>query len=108
MRFRDIAALLVILLASSGIATAQETTGSIRGRVVDSQALAVPGATVTAAGPQGSKSAATDSDGRFSLSFLTPGVYAVRSELQGFKTTEQRDVTVGLGQTVDVPLTMQV
>ena len=47
MRFRDIAALLVILLASLGIATAQETTGSIQGRVVDSQALAVPGALAT-------------------------------------------------------------
>jgi hypothetical protein len=108
MRFRDIATLLVILLASTGSALAQETTGSIRGRVVDSQALAVPGASVTAAGPQGTKSATTDSDGRFALSFLTPGVYLVRSELQGFKTTEQRDVVVGLGQTVDLPLTMQV
>src|ERR1700682_3626007 len=99
MRFRDIAALLVILLASLGIATAQETTGSIQGRVVDSQALAVPGATATAAGPQGAKNGTTDSDGRYSIPFLTPGVYAVRSELQGFKTSEQKEVTVGLGQT---------
>jgi len=63
---------------------------------------------VTATGPQGSKNTTTDSDGRFTLSFLTPGVYAVRSELQGFKTTEQRDVTVDLGQTVDLALKMDV
>ena len=75
MRFRDIAALLVILLASTASALAQETTGSIRGRVVDSQALAVPGASVTATGPQGSKSATTDSDG--DPSFLTRRVPVV-------------------------------
>jgi hypothetical protein len=108
MRFRDIAVLLVVLLASTGIALAQETTGSVRGRVVDSQALAVPGASVTAAGTQGSKSTTTDGDGRYSIPFLTPGVYTVQAELQGFKTTEQKDVTVGLGQTAEVPLTMQV
>ena len=54
---------------------AQETTGSLRGRVVDAQGLAVPGVTVTATGPQGAKTAVTDSDGRFSVPFLTPGSY---------------------------------
>src|SRR5271169_1382841 len=97
MRSRTTIALLVILLASTGISLAQETTGSIQGRVVDSQALAVPGATVTATGTQGSKTSTTDSDGRYKIPFLTPGVYSVRSELQGFKTSEQKDVTVGLG-----------
>ena len=82
MRFRTVA-LLVILLASAGVALAQETTGTLRGRVGDAQGLPVPGAAVTASGPQGSKSAVSDADGRFSIPFLTPGVYAVRAELPG-------------------------
>src|SRR5689334_13322438 len=88
---------------------AQETTGSLRGRVVDAQGLAVPGVTVTATGPQGAKTAVTDSDGRFSVPFLTPGSYTVRAELRGFKAVEQRGVTVSLGQAVDLPgLKMEV
>src|SRR6185295_14408412 len=83
-------------------ALAQETTGTIRGRIVDAQGLAVPGVTVTATGTQGAKTAVTDSDGRFSIPFLTPGAYSVRAELQGFKAVQQSNVNVSLGQTVDL------
>ena len=108
MRFRPLALLLVILLASGISALAQETTGTIKGRIVDAQGLAVPGATVTVSGSQGSKTTVTDSEGRFSIPFLTPGTYAVRAELQGFKAVEQKDLAVSLGQTVDIPLKMDV
>src|ERR1700722_12224097 len=52
MRIRNlgiwgVTALLVLLLASAAVVTAQETTGTIRGRIVDSQSLGVPGVTVT-------------------------------------------------------------
>src|SRR5215470_3797529 len=100
MRFRNLAAFLILLLTSAGMALAQETTGAIHGRIVDSQGLGVPGATVTATGPQGAKTAVTDTDGRFSLPFLTPGTYNVQAELQGFKAVQQNDVNVSLGQTV--------
>jgi len=75
---------------------------------VDSQGLAVPGATVTVTGPQGTRSVVTDSTGRFQVPFLNPGEYAVRGELQGFKAVEQKDVTVRLGQSTDLPLKMEV
>jgi hypothetical protein len=90
------------------MALAQETTGTLRGRVSDSQGLAVPGVVVTATGPQGAKTATSDQDGRFNMPFLTPGLYTVRAELTGFKATEQKDVIVSLGQTVDLPLKMDV
>jgi hypothetical protein len=96
------------VLACSALASAQGTTGTISGRIVDSQGLAVPGATVTVTGPQGTRTAVSDSAGRFSVPFLTPGTYSLRAELQGFKTFEQRDITVRLEQTVDLPVTMAV
>ena len=98
----------LLILGSTGSLFAQETTGSIRGRVADAQGLAVPGVTVTATGLQGAKSATTDGEGRYAIPFLTPGSYAVRVELSGFKAVERKDVVVGLGQTVDLPVKMEV
>jgi len=92
---------------SSGV-SAQETTGTLRGRIVDPQGLALPGVNVTVTGPQGTKTVTSEADGRFTLPFLTPGVYAVRAELQGFKAAEQQNVRVSLGQTVDLPLKMEL
>src|SRR3954469_332019 len=113
MRLRQHALAAVALMAmfamafSSGV-SAQETTGTLRGRIVDPQGLALPGVTVTVTGPQGVKSVPTEADGRFTLPFLTPGAYSVRAELQGFKAAEQRNVTVSLGQTVDLNLKMEI
>ena len=100
--------LATLTLAVSTAVVAQETTGSIRGRVVDPQGLALPGVTITVTGPQGVKTAQTDTEGRFSIAFLTPGPYAVRGELQGFKAREQQGVNVSLGQTVDVPMSLEL
>ena len=100
--------IFVAAFAWTMTAFAQGTTGAIAGRIVDAQGLAVPGVTVTVTGPQGAKNIVTDAEGRFSLPFLTPGTYTVRAELQGFKTVEQADVTVSLGQTVEIPLKMEV
>jgi len=89
-------------------AAAQDTTGTISGRIADAQGLVVPGVTVTATGSQGPKTTVTDSEGRFTIPFLTPGSYAVHAELQGFKPVDRADVQVRLGQAVELPLTMQV
>ena len=75
---------LILSLMFAGVASAQQTTGTITGRAIDAQGLAVPGATVTLTGPQGSKTATTDGQGRFRLS-LTPGHYTV--SIKGRKTT---------------------
>ena len=108
MRLRTISLLLLALALPFGSASAQETTGSIQGRIVDPQNLAIPGVSVTVSGPQGTKAAVSGSDGRFALPFLTPGVYSLRAELQGFKAIEQSTINVGLGQTVEIPLKMEI
>jgi Carboxypeptidase regulatory-like domain/TonB-dependent Receptor Plug Domain len=102
------AIVLTFITAVSGLAFGQETTGTINGRVIDAQGLAVPGATVTITGPQGTKRVTTDGEGRFNTPFLTPGNYDVHAELSGFKAVEQKGVTVSLGQSVDLSLKMEV
>jgi hypothetical protein len=100
--------IIVALLVLTGVASAQETTGTLTGRLVDTQGLAVPGATVTVTGPQGAKPFVSDAEGRFSAPFLTPGQYDVRAELQGFKAVDVKAVTVSLGQTTEISLKMEV
>lgn len=108
MKTRILAFAAAVLLAGAGFGWAQTTTGSISGRVVDSQGLALPGATVTVTGPQGSRTLTADADGRFTATLLVPGTYTVIAELQDFKTAEARNVVVGLGQNVPVTLRMEV
>jgi Carboxypeptidase regulatory-like domain/TonB-dependent Receptor Plug Domain len=108
MYARISAFLAACAFACTSIASAQEIGGSISGRVLDQQKLAVPGVTVTATGPQGSRSAVTDADGRYQIPFLTPGNYDVRAELQGFKAFEQKGISVRLGQVAEVSVSMQV
>jgi hypothetical protein len=105
---RNVVLLLGLLLTGSTLAFGQETTGTITGQVVDTQGLAVPGVMVTVIGPQGMKTVTTDGEGRFTVPFLTPGRYTVRAELQGFKGIERKDLIVGLGQTINLPLKMEV
>src|SRR5229473_1942311 len=105
---RTFVLVLALVVAGSGVAFGQETTGTINGRVMDAQGLAVPGVSVSVTGPQGTKQIITDGEGRFSAPFLTPGQYDVHAELSGFKALEQKGITVALGQTVDLPLKLEV
>src|SRR4029079_8212103 len=108
MRSRILAVLAMLLVVGISHGWAQETTGAVSGRVTDAQGLAVPGVTVTLTGPQGSKSAVTDADGRYSVPLLVPGTYTAKAELQGFKSVQQQNVIVRLGQSIEVQLKMEV
>ena len=99
----------VCVLLTAALATAQETTtGSIAGRVVDSQGLAVPGATVTVIAPQGPRTFTTAVDGRFFAPFLPPGQYEVKVELQGFRPLDRQNIDVRLGQRVELTFPLQL
>ena len=109
MRYRFMTLLTALVLAAGGVRLmAQETTGAVTGRITDPQGLAVPGVTVTLTGPQGTKMVVTDGEGRFNAPLLVPGTYAVKAELVGFKTVQQSNVIVRLGQSIEVMLKMDV
>jgi hypothetical protein len=96
-----IAVAAAILIASG--ASAQTTTGTISGRVVDSQGLALPGVTVSATSPnlQGVRTAVTSQNGDYILSALPSGTYTIAFELSGFENQQR---TVGVAPTQVVPL----
>ena len=72
-------------------AFAQQTTGTITGRVVDQQGAAIPGATVTAksASTGFTRTEVSDAEGVYRLAALPVGIYEVTAELQGFGTVSQ-------------------
>ncbi len=80
-------------------ATAQNPTGTLTGRATDGKE-ALPGVTVTVSAPtmQGTRSSVTTINGDFIFTFLPPGLYTVRFELQGFQTIDT-SVKVSAAQT---------
>jgi outer membrane receptor for ferrienterochelin and colicin len=90
-----------LLIAAS--ASAQSTTGTISGRVTDSQDLPIPGVTVSAISPnlQGARETVTSGNGDFILALLPSGTYTVRFDLTGFQRQER---TVAVAPTQSVPL----
>jgi hypothetical protein len=103
--------LLVLLpgLALMGLSVAAQdlsTKGGITGTVVDSTGAVVPGASVTITGPLGARDVVTDSRGEYEVSNLVPGKYTVKASLAGFKTASVSDVTVYVGKSSSVRLTL--
>ncbi len=99
MRPRLLVLLCVGLAVASGVALAQNPTGTLTGRVTDgSQPL--PGATVIVKAPtlQGERRTETSFIGDYVFRFLPPGDYTVKFELSGFQTLETT-IKISVAQT---------
>jgi len=91
---------MVLCLASfaTGALAQTATTGSIGGTVKDQNGAAIAGATITASGPLGERTATSDSSGAFRVEGLIPGSYNVKVSNTGFKTASVEAVTVLVGK----------
>jgi len=102
---------VVLCLAMVSSLSAQiGQTGSIRGRVLDTQKEPLPGATITVTGPalMGKQSVVSGVDGSYKFPpILPPGVYKVVAELTGFNTVTRENVTVRVSAIVDVSFDLQ-
>jgi hypothetical protein len=63
--------------------------GQIGGHITDATGCAIPGATVTAVGPNGAPETTTDANGFYSFGNVPSGRVQVKAELTGFRTAER-------------------
>ncbi len=99
---RGISVLLVTALALllSNPASAQRTTGTLRGQVLDPTGAVVPDAAVTVINQETGVTVkvTTTSAGTYALPSLIPGLYKVSVEAKGFKGFQLKDVNVSANQ----------
>ena len=109
IRFLIVSICLVVLLPGPSIAQQNVTSGSLSGRIEDSNGAIVSGANVTATNIETSQRLITSSDqeGRYRFPYLRIGPYDVNVEAPGF-TAVNKQLTITVGQALELPLTLEV
>jgi hypothetical protein len=104
--------LLVVACALlPAMTAAQGLTGTLIGTVNDEQGGVLAGASVRLSSPAligGTLTASTNERGRLRFPVLTPGVYALDIELQGFKSYHEADIRIGGGATIERTTVLKV
>jgi hypothetical protein len=102
--------LCALFVLTSVSASAQQTTGTIIGRVLDDQGAAIPGATVVAssAATGFTRESISDAEGVYRLSALPVGRFDMTVELAGFSKIDRKDVVVNVGQTLTLDFSLQL
>ena len=110
MKLRVLSCALGGLLFLAANAFAQQGTTEVKGKVVDSQSANVPGATVVARNQATGmfRETVSGTDGTYFVGGLTPGVYEITAELQGFKKLGLRDIRLEIGKTTTLDLQLTV
>jgi hypothetical protein len=106
---RVVAAVTLAILAAVP-AAAQRTTGTIFGTVTDQSGAVLPGVTVTlrSTAVPGAPTAVTSETGVYRFPALPPGSYDLEYELTGFGTVRRPGITVSVGGTSELNVTMGV
>ncbi len=96
---RSTLVVLLMALACSLPATAQEQRASIEGTVTDSSGAVLPGVTVEARRAGGAtQTTITDGSGQYRFPSLPPGAYEISAALAGFDTRTVSSIILSLGQ----------
>jgi len=98
-----------VLFAASAC-LAQESRGSITGKVVDPQGAVIPGSKVTVTNVETNVSNPVNSNstGYWEVNFLIPGDYLVTAETVGFKTLKRSGISLSTGDRLALDLKMEV
>jgi hypothetical protein len=103
-------ALSAVFLGLVGLCVAQTPTGTLQGMVTDPSGAAVPDATVhiTNTATNESRELKTDAGGRYVQPFLSPGIYTVSVEAQGFRLAKEENIKIDISQNRSVNFTLTV
>ena len=101
--------LCACLCARSGAAQQNVTSATLSGRVEDARGAVVSGANLIATHIETNQqqTATTDHEGRYRFPYLRTGDYDLKVDAQGFSTINKQ-LTVSVGQAVDLPIRLEV
>jgi hypothetical protein len=99
---------IITLLATAGAVHAQESRGSISGRVTDASGAILVGAKVMVVNQatNATMSLTTNAAGQYSALYLLPGTYSVTVEREGFTKTVNESVEVRVGDKIALDFTL--
>ncbi|MBM3744516.1 MAG: carboxypeptidase regulatory-like domain-containing protein [Acidobacteria bacterium] len=103
----------VVAVLGAGMAVitlAQESRGTILGRVTDPTGAMIPSVEVrvTNVATGAAASTRTNSSGNYTIPFLLPGIYTLTAELVGFKTFRRDGIQVRVNDSLEVNVEMTV
>ena len=106
-RIHSAVAVLWLLAAA---AQAQDTRGTIVGKISDPSGAWIPGASVTVTNvAMGTKTAIkTGDNGFYQATFLIPGIYQVEAMAQGFKKAVRDGIQVQVSDRLEIDLALEV
>ena len=95
---------------TAALVPAQDSRGTISGRVLDPLDATVVSASVKATNRESGvvTSAATNETGSFRIPFLLPGSYRLTVEMAGFKTYNQTGVDLRVADSLDITIRLQI
>jgi hypothetical protein len=106
---RSITAVLLLLVAFM-TANAQESRGSITGKVTDPNEAVVPGAEVTIKNIETNvaANAATTDEGTYNFALLTPGKYTLTVTKEGFNTSVREGIEIHVADKLTLDVKMDI
>ncbi len=109
-RFKHLVFALVTSLIIAGSAVAQVSRGTITGIVTDPSGAVVPGVAikVTNRATGVTNMVTTNRSGAYTVPLLPTGKYSLTAQQKGFKTYSRTDISVPVGETVRVDVSLTV
>jgi carboxypeptidase family protein/TonB-dependent receptor-like protein len=100
----------IVVFVWTGSALAQQSTGTISGRIVDELDAAIAGAVITARNTDTglTRETASDENGLYRLNALPVGSYDVAATAAGLSQFDREGVIVNVARTTDLMITLRV
>ena len=111
MRFRYVVALVCATLLLSLTTYAQVSiNGSLRGTISDSNAAGIGGVSLTLANAETAvtQKTGTDDNGDYQFSRVTPGIYTLTAEKDGFKRAQRERIVIAVNENAIADLVLTV
>jgi hypothetical protein len=98
------------LITMGTTALGQQGRSELRGRVTDDTGGALPGVSVVITNQDTGtfREVTTSGDGTFFAAQLIPGVFTISAELAGFRGFQRTDFAIGVGNTLDIDIVLEI